>query len=261
MLNYAYSVLIVCWPGGARRPLTFFASPKKVSKERRPRCHWPSASQLCEAKNGKASKLASLKQRSFLYPFSAPHNWQCQKWMKVKVKVKTKTKTKSKTKSKTKTMPINWRKQFERPLALYVLFFPHVQMPIVWLKNGKKWRRCLSRRRVSASPHFSVTQLGTRRAAAPASPSFAYFSWRSKKSEWLSGHPRPTDSIGNSESKATAIALELGIPSSSSQLARTKHPPSNLLLRQLPRKHLIPRHQTTINRQNHSRNHPRRIRR
>ena len=53
----------------ARQPLTFFASPKKVSKERRPRCHCPSGSQLCKTKNGKASKLASLKQRSFLIHF------------------------------------------------------------------------------------------------------------------------------------------------------------------------------------------------
>ncbi len=29
-----------------------------------------------------------LKQRSFLYPFSVLHNWQCQKWVKVKGKVK-----------------------------------------------------------------------------------------------------------------------------------------------------------------------------
>ena len=88
-------VLIVRWPGVARRPLTFFASPKKVSKERRPRCHWPSASQLCRTKNGKASKLASLKQRSFLYPFSVLHNWQCQKWNGVKVKSNSKAKTKT----------------------------------------------------------------------------------------------------------------------------------------------------------------------
>nr|WP_315487565.1 hypothetical protein [uncultured Undibacterium sp.] len=27
-----------------------------------------------------------LKQQHFLYPFSVQHNWQCQKWMKVKVK-------------------------------------------------------------------------------------------------------------------------------------------------------------------------------
>ncbi len=30
-----------------------------------------------------------LKQRSFLYPFSVLHNWQCQKWNGVKVKSKT----------------------------------------------------------------------------------------------------------------------------------------------------------------------------
>jgi len=29
-----------------------------------------------------------LKQQGFLYPFSVPLNWQCQKWMKFKVKFK-----------------------------------------------------------------------------------------------------------------------------------------------------------------------------
>ena len=140
---------------------------------------------------GKPRNSPAAQTQGFLYPFSAPHNWQCQKWMKVKVKVKVKSKT------KTKTMSTNCRKQFERPLILYVLILPHVQMPIAWLKNGKKRRRCLSRRRVSAPPHFSATQLGTRRAAAPASPSFAYFSWRSKKSEWPPGHPRPANVVND----------------------------------------------------------------
>jgi hypothetical protein len=35
--------------------------------------------------------------------------------------------------------------------------------------------------------------LGTRRAVAAWSPFFAYFLWRSKESEWLSGHTRPTN--------------------------------------------------------------------
>jgi len=90
--------------GVARQPLTFFASPKKVSKERRPRCHCPSGAQLSKTKNGKASKLASLKQRSFLYPFSVLHNWQCQKWMKFKNKVK--VNTNGNTNGNTKTISI-----------------------------------------------------------------------------------------------------------------------------------------------------------
>ena len=53
----------------ARQPVTFFASPKKVTQKRRPRCHCPSGSQLCKTKNGKASKLAALRQRSFLIHF------------------------------------------------------------------------------------------------------------------------------------------------------------------------------------------------
>ncbi len=43
-------------------------------------------------------------------------------------------------------------------------------------------------------PIFCIAQLGTRRAVTPASPSFAYFSWRSKKSEQLPGCPRPAPS-------------------------------------------------------------------
>ncbi len=88
----------------ARQPLTFFASPKKVSKERRPRCHCPSGSQLCKTKNGKVSKLASLRQRHFLYPFSVPHNWQCQKWMKVKVKSNIKSNCNIKSNGNIKTI-------------------------------------------------------------------------------------------------------------------------------------------------------------
>jgi hypothetical protein len=36
-----------------------------------------------------------LKQRSFLYPFSVLHNWQCQKWVNVNSKVKNNSKTNS----------------------------------------------------------------------------------------------------------------------------------------------------------------------
>jgi hypothetical protein len=97
----------VCWSGVARQPVTFFASPKKVTQKRRPRCHWPSASQFCRTKNGKASKLASLRQRSFLYPFSALHNWQCQKWMKVKKTKAKATATSKQTKSSVLHFSIN----------------------------------------------------------------------------------------------------------------------------------------------------------
>src|SRR3954462_1939051 len=44
--------------------------------------------------------------------------------------------------------------------------------------------------RVSGLSLFGYSQTGTRRAVSARSPSFAYFSWRSKKSEWLPGHPR-----------------------------------------------------------------------
>ncbi|MBC3807334.1 hypothetical protein H8K52_08255 [Undibacterium seohonense] len=89
--KYFFGFFYVHRSGVARQPLPFFASPKKGSKERRPRCHCPSGSQLCMTKNGKLSKLAALKQRHFLYPFSVMHNWQCQKWMKVKINNKIKS--------------------------------------------------------------------------------------------------------------------------------------------------------------------------
>jgi hypothetical protein len=37
-------------------------------------------SQLCETKNGKHPKLATLKQRMLLFPFSVPHNWLGKSW-------------------------------------------------------------------------------------------------------------------------------------------------------------------------------------
>jgi hypothetical protein len=45
-------------PGVARRPVTFFASPKKVTQKRRPQPLALRASQCCIAKNGKRTKLA-----------------------------------------------------------------------------------------------------------------------------------------------------------------------------------------------------------
>jgi len=42
----------------ARRPPSFFASPKKEGKERRPHSRCPSGSRLCKSKNGKRTKLA-----------------------------------------------------------------------------------------------------------------------------------------------------------------------------------------------------------
>jgi uncharacterized protein (DUF2384 family) len=54
-------------PGGRT---TFFASPKKVVKERRPRSAAPfGGTQFCDAKNGKCPKLASLKHGHFFIHF------------------------------------------------------------------------------------------------------------------------------------------------------------------------------------------------
>ena len=131
-------VLIVRRSGVARQLVTFFVSPKKVTQKRRPRCHWPSASQLCESKNGKASKLASLKQRSFLDPFSASHNWQCQKWMKVK----------SKSKTFTAARNINGRR------ACMCSLLSHVATPIVLGKNGVKESQMFERSEFLTLPHF-----------------------------------------------------------------------------------------------------------
>jgi hypothetical protein len=40
-----------------------------------------------------------LKQQDFLYPFSVLHNWQCQKWVKVKRKINNKIKSNGKSKT------------------------------------------------------------------------------------------------------------------------------------------------------------------
>ena len=91
MLIYAYSVLIVRWPGVPGRPLTFFVSPKKVSKAS-DHAATGLAFQLRESKMGKLETRFAQTAKFFLYPFSASHNWQCQKWIKPKPKPKPKPK-------------------------------------------------------------------------------------------------------------------------------------------------------------------------
>jgi hypothetical protein len=52
-------------------------------------------------------------------------------------------------------------------------------------------------------PIFCRAQMGTRRAMAPASPFLGYLFWRSKKGNWLSGHPRPAPVLLSSNKKIT----------------------------------------------------------
>jgi hypothetical protein len=67
-------------PGAARQPLTFFASPKKVSKERRPRRRRPfGVPKKPEAKTGSAETRLRLKQSALLYPFCLPSFWRRRK--------------------------------------------------------------------------------------------------------------------------------------------------------------------------------------
>src|SRR3954449_3901684 len=68
---------------GARpgsRP-TSFASPKDVGEKRRPR-RWRFAARTAHAAGteiGKRPKLAALRQRTLLYPISAPATWRHQR--------------------------------------------------------------------------------------------------------------------------------------------------------------------------------------
>ena len=63
----------VCWPGVARRLLTFFASPKKVSKERRPllsaslRC--ATGNRRCSAKTGSRANSPAAQTSTSPDPF------------------------------------------------------------------------------------------------------------------------------------------------------------------------------------------------
>jgi hypothetical protein len=50
-------------PGVARRLVTFFASPKKVTQKRRPHSRCPSGSRQSDAPSGKRNQLASLAGR------------------------------------------------------------------------------------------------------------------------------------------------------------------------------------------------------
>ena len=41
---------------------------------------------IVQDKKWESLETRCAQTQGFLYPFSVPHNWQCQKWMKVKVK-------------------------------------------------------------------------------------------------------------------------------------------------------------------------------
>jgi hypothetical protein len=88
--NFFFSFFDQPLPGAARQPLTFFASPKKVSKERRPRFAAPSGYPLASHSNreGKQTRCAQTsfpslsdlstsptathKRNSFLARFALP---------------------------------------------------------------------------------------------------------------------------------------------------------------------------------------------
>src|SRR3954454_17256871 len=60
---------------------TSFASPKDVGEKRRPR-RWRSAARtphVAGTEIGKRPKLAALRQRTLLYPISAPATWRHQR--------------------------------------------------------------------------------------------------------------------------------------------------------------------------------------
>jgi hypothetical protein len=113
-----------------------------------------------------------------------------------------------------------------------------VQMPFV---RGRKWKKkwvCLRYSRGFAE-HCSAPALryplasgyapckgsesctngDPEGAAAPWSPFFAYFLWRSKESEWLPGHPRHTEPTRreNSISSNQQLIPTLAAPTTAAQ--------------------------------------------
>jgi hypothetical protein len=52
---------------------------------------------IVQDKKWESLETRYAQTQGFLYPFSVPHNWQCQKWVNVKRKVNNKIKSNRKT--------------------------------------------------------------------------------------------------------------------------------------------------------------------
>ena len=112
-----YCCFGVCRSGVARLLVTFFASPKRVTQKRRPRCHCPSGSQLRRTKNGKVLKLAfgSNSNTFFIHFLSCTIG-------SVRSGLKSKSKSKSKTNGNIKTISIDRRSFFNSSCRSLFLF-------------------------------------------------------------------------------------------------------------------------------------------
>ena len=90
--------------------------------------------------------------------------------------------------------------------------------PVMRREKWKRREKCLSEASCFPLPFFASQHWEARRAWIPQPPSFAYFSWRSKKSERLPGRPRHrlieerTESATHKRQVGTTIAT--GVPTS-----------------------------------------------
>ncbi len=184
-------------PGG---PLTFFASPKKVSKERRPRCRCPSGSRNGGDRNGKRDKLACGSDKSrFFIRFSPRHFGSVRRGFN------------SKTSTPPHPGPPLAGREFSRAWPMPSI--PHAKSAVVMIarqapvepkrlwplkfrcEQPKKGGAKRIKKRNLSEPQASLFRFPLcpsllrvpRRGCEPRPPFFAYFLWRSKESEWPAG--------------------------------------------------------------------------
>ena len=150
-------------PGAARQPLTFFVSPKKVSKERRPQSRCPfGVPGKVGGRTGNETNSPLLRKGSDRFRFFS---------------VLPPTFPAASTAGKTKAKPpgIGAFGLGHSKLRRYFNYFC-----VLGANAIAHW--------FFAVPALGALASGTRRAAALRSPSFAHFSWRDKKSERLPGY-------------------------------------------------------------------------
>jgi len=82
----------------ARLPLTFLCFAKeRVSKRKATTLPLAFGFPIVQDKKWESLETRCAQTQGFLFPFSVPHNWQCQKWMKVKSNIKSNIKNKVKS--------------------------------------------------------------------------------------------------------------------------------------------------------------------
>jgi len=132
-------------PGAARQPLTFFASPKKVSKERRPQESLPAARVPKSSDSQSASQTNSLRSNMFapLYPPDYRLPWQRQ------------------MRERQKQQPCDFTLVRRRSTTKRLWLLSALTLPFV---RGRKWKKkwTLSERsEFRPLPIFCLAQTGT----------------------------------------------------------------------------------------------------